>query len=54
MSPASPQHRTVLVGRGGGIARAVALAVRAAGATVIVAGRDAAVPLAVDGGEPLV
>jgi NAD(P)-dependent dehydrogenase (short-subunit alcohol dehydrogenase family) len=38
---ASLKGRTVLViGRAGGIARAVALAVRAAGGTVVVAGRD--------------
>lgn len=40
--PASLNRRTVLVvGRGGGIARAITLAVRAAGARAIVAGRDA-------------
>jgi NAD(P)-dependent dehydrogenase (short-subunit alcohol dehydrogenase family) len=40
--PASLHNRTVLViGRGSGIARAVALAVRAAGGRVVVAGRDA-------------
>jgi NAD(P)-dependent dehydrogenase (short-subunit alcohol dehydrogenase family) len=39
--PESLQNRTVLViGRASGIARAITLAVRAAGATVIVAGRD--------------
>lgn len=38
----SLRDRTVLViGRGSGIARAITLAVRAAGATVLVAGRDA-------------
>ena len=37
----SLRNRTVLViGRGSGIARAVALAVRAAGAKIVVAGRD--------------
>lgn len=37
----SLRNRTVLViGRGSGIARAIALAARAAGATVVVAGRD--------------
>jgi NAD(P)-dependent dehydrogenase (short-subunit alcohol dehydrogenase family) len=37
------QNRTVLViGRGSGIARAIALAARTAGATVVVAGRDQA------------
>jgi len=39
---ASLTNRTVLVvGRGSGIARATTLAIRAAGATVVVAGRDA-------------
>jgi NAD(P)-dependent dehydrogenase (short-subunit alcohol dehydrogenase family) len=39
----SLKDRTVLVvGRGSGIARAVTLAARAAGATVVVAGRDEA------------
>jgi len=33
-------RRVLVVGRGSGIARAVTLAVRAAGATVVVAGRD--------------
>ncbi len=40
---ASLQDRTVLVvGRGGGIARAITLAARDAGASVIAAGRDQA------------
>ncbi|GAA1950051.1 SDR family oxidoreductase [Amycolatopsis minnesotensis] len=39
--PASLEDRTVLViGRGSGIARAVALSIRDAGGTVVVAGRD--------------
>jgi len=39
--PASLEDRTVLViGRGSGIARSIVLAVRAAGGTVVVAGRD--------------
>jgi NAD(P)-dependent dehydrogenase (short-subunit alcohol dehydrogenase family) len=45
--------RTILVvGRGSGIARATTLAVRAAGGTVVVAGRDKNALTA--GGEPLV
>ncbi|GII54334.1 short-chain dehydrogenase [Planotetraspora thailandica] len=41
MSSSLQGRRVLVVGRGSGIARAVTLAVRAAGATVIVAGRDA-------------
>ena len=33
-------QRVLVIGRGGGIARAVTLAVRDAGAKVVVAGRD--------------
>jgi NAD(P)-dependent dehydrogenase (short-subunit alcohol dehydrogenase family) len=49
----SLQHRTVLViGRGSGIARAVALATRDAGAQVIAAGRNAEALAVAYAGEP--
>jgi NAD(P)-dependent dehydrogenase (short-subunit alcohol dehydrogenase family) len=49
----SLQHRTVLViGRGSGIARAVALATRDAGAEVIAAGRNAEALAVAYAGEP--
>jgi NAD(P)-dependent dehydrogenase (short-subunit alcohol dehydrogenase family) len=45
-------QRALVVGRGGGIARAVTLAVRDAGASVIAAGRDQEGLAAVYAGEP--
>lgn len=41
MSTPLQQRKVLVVGRGSGIARAVTIAVRAAGGTVVVAGRDA-------------
>jgi rhodanese-related sulfurtransferase len=50
---ASLRDRTVVViGRGGGIARAVALSIRRAGGTAV--GATDGISLGIDGGEPLV